>query len=101
MKTILVPVDFSAVAQNAMWFAADMAQQLNASLLLLHVYQLPVTVSEVPLVMMSPEELKENSEAGLLELKQKIESTTFSRVPVAVEARMGSIGNVIEDICDS
>jgi nucleotide-binding universal stress UspA family protein len=101
MKTIIVPVDFLAVAQNAMWFAADMAQQVNAALLLLHVYQLPVTVSEAPLVMMSPEELKEDSEAGLQELKKKIESATFSKVPVTIEARMGSIGNVMQDICAS
>ena len=43
MKTILVATDFSSVALNATNYAADMALAINADILLLHVYQIPVS----------------------------------------------------------
>ena len=48
MKTIIVATDFSSTALNAANYAADMALAINADLLLLYVYQLPVSYSEVP-----------------------------------------------------
>ena len=55
MKTIIVPTDFSPIATNAMNFAADMAVNINASLMLLHVYQVPVSMPDVPVVLMDGE----------------------------------------------
>ena len=51
MKTILVATDFSPAAFNAVNYAADMAIAIKADLLLLHVYQIPVGYSEIPIVM--------------------------------------------------
>lgn len=42
MKKILLPTDFSTVANNAFVHALEMANHLNAELLLLHTYELPV-----------------------------------------------------------
>lgn len=39
MKTILVPTDFSEDARNAMYYAAHMAQQAEARIILLHAYE--------------------------------------------------------------
>ncbi len=101
MKTILVPTDFSPIAENAMWFAADMAKHIDASLLLLHVYQLPVTVSEVPLVMVSADELRDNSDELLKELKEKVVQKTDGKLTVATESRFGNIAGALEDVCDA
>ncbi len=58
MKTIIIPTDFSPVATNALHYAIDMAKKINASLLLLHVYQVPVSYSDVPIMLVSVEELR-------------------------------------------
>ena len=42
MKTIIVQTDFSPVSLNAVNFAADMAVAIDASILLFHVYNIPV-----------------------------------------------------------
>ncbi|WP_136666986.1 universal stress protein [Flavobacterium sp. H122] len=42
MKTILVPTDFSEVANNAALFALQLAQKNNARVILFHTYNLPV-----------------------------------------------------------
>ena len=43
MKTIIIPTDFSAIATNAMRYGIDMATAIKGSILLLHVYQVPVS----------------------------------------------------------
>jgi nucleotide-binding universal stress UspA family protein len=51
MKTILVPTDFSKSAQNALDYAIEIAKYTSAKLILFHTYQLPVVISEVPVVL--------------------------------------------------
>lgn len=46
MKRILVPTDFSEVANNAFVHALELANRLNGKLLLLHTYELPVMDSQ-------------------------------------------------------
>jgi nucleotide-binding universal stress UspA family protein len=57
MKTIIIPTDFSPAAINAMNYAADMAIAINASLLLFHVYSVPISMTDVPVMLVSVEEL--------------------------------------------
>jgi nucleotide-binding universal stress UspA family protein len=66
MQTILVPTDFSDAAGNAAEYAARLARAVGAELCLLHVYTLPVPVSqEAPLMTVSPEMLQKGSEESL------------------------------------
>ena len=99
MKTIIVPTDFSPVATNAMNFAADMAANINASLMLLHVYQVPVSLSDVPVVMVSPDELRKSSETKLQELKNDMKGIASKKIKIYTEARMGDIADELEDVC--
>jgi nucleotide-binding universal stress UspA family protein len=99
MKTIIVPTDFSPVATNAMNFAVDMALGINASLLLLHVYQIPVSMTDVPVVLVSAEELKKSSEEKLEELKQSLFHITSGKLKIYTEARMGDVVDQLESIC--
>jgi len=48
MKTIIAPVDFSPVSYNACIYAAHMAQDIKAELVLLHLMELPLAVAEFP-----------------------------------------------------
>ena len=99
MKTIIVPTDFSPIATNAMNFAADMATNINASLLLLHVYQVPVSMTDVPVVMVSAEELKKSSESKLQELKDDLTHITSGKIKIYSEARLGDVSDELEDVC--
>ena len=98
MKTIIVPTDFSPVATNAINFAADMAININASLMLLHVYQVPVSMTDVPVVLVSGDELRKDSELKLKELKESLSHITSNKIKIYTEARMGDIVDELEDV---
>ena len=98
MKTIIIPTDFSPVATNALHYGLEMAKAINASILLLHVYNIPVSYSEVPVVLISVEELKKNAEDKLAELKKEVEHITFGSQKVYTEARLGNVTDELEDI---
>jgi len=99
MKTIIVPTDFSPIAKNAMNFAADMAVNINANLMLLHVYQVPVSMTDVPVVLVSADELKKSSESKLEELKNALTNTTSGKIKIYTEAKMGDVSDELEDAC--
>lgn len=99
MKTIVVPTDFSPVATNAMNFAADMAVNINASLLLFHVYQVPVSMTDVPVVLVSADELKKSSEAKLEELKEGLVHISSGKIKIYTEARLGDVTDELGDLC--
>jgi nucleotide-binding universal stress UspA family protein len=99
MKTIIVPTDFSPIATNAMNFAADMAVSINASLMLLHIYQVPVSMTDVPVVLVSTEELRKSSEVKLQEVKDALTHITSGKIKVYTEARMGDVSDELEGVC--
>jgi nucleotide-binding universal stress UspA family protein len=72
MQTFLVPVDFSPASDNALAYAAQLAQQTGARLLLLHAYMLPTPVSEVPYVMVTADELQKENEILITQAAEKL-----------------------------
>lgn len=63
MKTILVLTDYSESANNALTFACNLAQKMEASIVLYHSFFLPVADPELPVHLPTADELKaENSE---------------------------------------
>jgi len=58
MKKILVPTDFSETAKNAANYAIELAKLIKAEVILLHVFDVPVSVSDISIVMSSPQEMK-------------------------------------------
>lgn len=99
MKTIIATTDFSPVSLNAVNFAADMALSINASLLLFNAYNIPVSYSDVPVLLVSVDEIKKSSEAGLDKLKEKILHVTSGKLKVYTEARMGNTVDELEVLC--
>lgn len=102
MKTLVVPTDFSSVSVNAMNYAVDMAQAINAGILLLHVYNVPVTYTEAPIApvaTVSIEELKRTSEDRLAELKNNLLRVTSGQLAVFTESRMGDTIDELEEVC--
>ena len=101
MKLLLVPTDFSPLADNAMKFAMDMAKAMDAKIMLLNMYQIPISFSEVPLVTISLDQLKKISEEKLSELKHNIETITDGKVHVYSESRLGAVSDEIDKLCDT
>ena len=91
MKTIIASTDFSPAAMNAVNYAADMALAIDASLLLLHVYQVPISFTDVPVVLVSVDELKKSAEEQVNKLKKDIEHITSGKIKVYTEIKMGDV----------
>ncbi|MGZ8545660.1 MAG: universal stress protein, partial [Flavisolibacter sp.] len=98
MKTIITATDFSAPAENAMLYAAAMASKVRASLLLLHVYQIPVSMAEVPVLMISAEELRHAADEGLKQAKAII-SSAYPLLEVHTESRLGEVTEELNELC--
>lgn len=99
MKTIIVPTDFSPVSTNAMNYAVDMALYMKASIMLLNVYQIPVSMTDVPLVMVSVEELKKGADEKISELKEAITHITSGNLKIYTETKLGSVVDEMEILC--
>lgn len=100
MKTILVATDFSSTALNAAEYAADMAMAINADVLLLHVYQLPVSYSEIP-VALNLNDIEKNAEKGMTEVKEHLARKTNGKLTITTEARMGDFFQELKTVCES
>lgn len=98
MKTIVVPTDFSPSADNAMHYAAHLAQAVQASVLLVHVYQIPISMNDVPVMMVSVEELKNTADKGLERVKDLLQQS-FPALDIKIESRMGDVVDELEDVC--
>jgi len=99
MNTIVVPTDFSTVAENAIRYAVNMAKEIGSSVTLIHVYQIPVSMSEVPVIIVSPEELQESALEKINDLKTEVEKSTGANVKINTEVRLGNIVDELEDFC--
>lgn len=65
MKTILVPTDFSEAARNAAEYAVHLAERIKAKIILFHAFHVPVPVTEVPVMVITPDELQKENETLL------------------------------------
>jgi nucleotide-binding universal stress UspA family protein len=104
MKTLVVPTDFSSVSVNALNYAVDMAQAINAGLVLLHVYNVPVSFTEAPvapITTVSMEEVKRSSVERLEELKKNLVILTSGKIQIYSESRLGEPIEELESICKS
>lgn len=87
MKSILAPTDFSNCSINAVHYAADLAKQMNAKIILFHAFHPPVMVSEIPDMY------------SITELKQ-IQLDTLNQLAAELKVKHGT-NFKIECICES
>lgn len=99
MKTIVVSTDFSPAAINATNYAADMALAIGADLFLFHVYQIPVAVTDTPLLLVSVDDLKNSAEKKLEHLEKDLHHITSGQLKIKTEARLGDVNDELEEAC--
>ena len=87
MKAVLVPTDLTSVSQNAGNYAAAICREMGAEMILLHVYMLPVPVSELSLVLETADEIHQSIEQALKKEAERIHMQTG--VPAKWLLRMG------------
>ncbi len=99
MKTILVLVDFSKAALNAVNYAVEMAKSCDASLLLLYVCDLPVNFTQVP-VSLEMDDDRLNAEAELIKLRVRIHRRTGGTLRIFSEVRNGNFFSEVKLFCE-
>ena len=91
MKTILVPTDYSDTAGNALQYAIHLAGLSHAKIILLHVYQFPMPIGEVPMVIASPSEIIETEEKHINKLRETVVAASPGEIAVETALRSGLI----------
>ncbi len=99
MKTIIIPTDFSPVATNALHYGIDMAISTQADILLFHAYQIPISYTDVPLVLVSVEELQKGAEERMALLKKEVEHITSGSIKIYTKTSLGNTVDELENLC--
>lgn len=102
MKTIIVPTDFSATANNAADYAVHFAQQVNANrIILLHAYEIPVAIDPMMPGIQIPEieGFKKGAEERLYQFRAGlIQKYADTNMVFDILAVYGSILSALEDL---
>lgn len=99
IKKILVATDFSSESRNAAKYAIDMALAIKADILLFHAYQLPVSFSEVP-VLLSYDELIQGAERNVARLKKDLIQETSRDINIETQVCVGAFFTELVTVCD-
>ncbi len=79
MNTILIATDFSPASDNAMYYGAQLANDLGSAVVLTHIYQVQVSMTDMPVMMFTVEELKKNSDQKGVEYDKNYLSDVISK----------------------
>jgi nucleotide-binding universal stress UspA family protein len=98
MKTIIASTDFSESSLNAVNYAADMAVDIKARLLLLHIVELPAaTVAEFPVTDITYQDVSRESE--LKQLKSELDERVKKGVTIETLQVLGNINYQLKQTC--
>ncbi len=93
MKTIIVPTDYSENAWYATEYAAQVAQQTGAGIILFHAIQLPFITTEVPVDHASLDELNRHHTVRLLEMTGQL--IRKYHIKVTYKLKVGTIAELL------
>lgn len=91
MKTILVPTDYSEAANNALQYAIQLAKLSRAKIILLHVYQQPVPLGDLPMFVVTPAEIIESEEQHINKLRETVAASVPGEIVVETVLRTGFV----------
>ena len=100
MKTIIVPTDFSAISNNAIDYAVDLAKATGSSILVFHAYQVPVSMTDVPIVLLSVEDLQKSNESKMDDVKKSVQGRTGNSIKIYAETKLGDTVDELEEVCN-
>ena len=97
MKTILVATDFSKASDNAVYYAADLGKYLNARLILVNAYSLPVTGIDTLQSFDVLTVLKSNSHDALQKVKKDLNYRLGFDIVLECVSELGSAFELINE----
>lgn len=100
MKKLLVATDFSPAALNAAEYASDMALAMGSQMLLLHVYQVPLSYTELPVTTVDVDFL-ERAQKCMNELREHLFGRSQQKLLIDTELRMGYFFEELNRVCES
>ena len=100
MKKILVPVDFSEASENAAVYAAEIAFRANASLMLFHVFHIPMVTTDVPMILPEWQEIEKEAMDKLDVLRAKLNTEVSSEIKIATKCKTGLATDQILDFAN-
>ncbi|MCY7291962.1 MAG: universal stress protein [Ferruginibacter sp.] len=100
MKTIIVATDFSSSALNAAIYAVNMAQLLEAEILLFNVFEVIPNYDEI-VIDKNVDDLKKVSVKDMESFKHELIKLTNTNININTEVRLGIFIDEVNDICES
>jgi len=98
MKTILALTDFSPFSINAVHYAADLARDIHAQLIIFNAVQFPVSSRELAVSGTFMEDILESGNKELDDLVENIKSRTKGQIFVTSERILGSVESHIRNM---
>jgi nucleotide-binding universal stress UspA family protein len=99
MKSIVVPINFSACASNAARYAADLALIINADIHLIHVIQVPVDSSDLLMTGDLYQEMIDGANLDLQQLQAELTGRTQQKIKVDYTVESGNIAAKVQERC--
>lgn len=99
MKTIVVPVDFSAAAANAAQYAGNLALFYGADIWLYHAYEAPIALSEFAYPVFDINEMQQAAEYELEKMRENIQHELRSPVTMNLHAEMSAFELGLDAFC--
>jgi nucleotide-binding universal stress UspA family protein len=99
MKKILVTTDFSESASNAVKYATGLAVALDADLTLLHIYQQPVPLSEIPVIIDREKDIQKMEDA-LIQLCNELKAKTSRVIDIHYAILYEPFFTALSEYCD-
>jgi len=94
MSYIIAATDLSAIADNAVFYAADLAEELRLDLVILHAFSMPVMIGDVP----APASLLTDAQANAEQKIQELKNAVAGKHPALQLSTLVAFGNAIESI---
>lgn len=97
MRTIIAPTNFSDSSLNAVNYAADMAVNTDACLVLLHVISIPDSF-DIPVIPLDYDGMLKSAWEQLDELKKQLELRTQDGIDISVKAVFASMVMELQEL---
>lgn len=100
MTNLLIAVDFSDVSLNAARFGCALANDINANVVLLHSFVLPVNITEDTLPALTIEEVKSIAENRINQLQQELQQE-HSNIKIATKINYGELSDALDEMLET
>lgn len=94
MSYIIAATDLSAIADNAVHYAAGLAEKLRSDLVILHAFSMPVMIGDVP----TPASLINDTQADAEQKMRELEKAVAEKHTALGISSLVIYGNVIESL---